>query len=49
MADAKDAGLITAGIEEKVVKAGHWFLYEIPDELAGLVIDWLSRKFPVEQ
>ena len=47
MRDAKEAGLITADLEEKVVAAGHWFLYEVPDQLSEIVIDWLQRKFPV--
>jgi soluble epoxide hydrolase/lipid-phosphate phosphatase len=44
MADAKEAGLIKADLEEKSVQAGHWFLYEIPDQLSDIVIDWLKRK-----
>ena len=47
MIDAKEQGLVT-DLEEKVVKAGHWFLYEVPEELAGMVSDWLTRKFPVK-
>ena len=48
MIDAKEAGLVP-DLEEKVVEAGHWFLYEIPEELAGLVSDWLTRRFPVKK
>lgn len=29
MSDAKEAGLIKNELEEKVVQAGHWFLYEV--------------------
>jgi hypothetical protein len=47
MSDAKEAGLVP-DLEEKVAKAGHWCLYEIPDELAGMVIDFLNRRFPVK-
>lgn len=47
MADAKDAGLIKAGVEEKVIDGGHWFLHdpEQSGQLAAIVIDWLDRKF----
>ncbi|CAK4029455.1 alpha beta-hydrolase [Lecanosticta acicola] len=50
MRDAVDAGLVEeAKLEEKVLDAGHWVLYEKPEEIAGLIADWLRRKFPVEQ
>lgn len=48
MIDAKNEGLVP-DLEEKAVKAGHWFLYEIPEELANLVTDWLTRRFPVKK
>ncbi|KAK5174167.1 uncharacterized protein LTR77_001247 [Saxophila tyrrhenica] len=47
MSDAKGAGLIKNDLEEKVIDAGHWFLYEKPQEFSELVIDWLGRKFSV--
>ena len=46
MGPAKEQGLVP-DLEEKVVDAGHWVLYEKPDEIAGLITDWLQRKFPV--
>jgi soluble epoxide hydrolase/lipid-phosphate phosphatase len=48
MDPAKKQGLV-ADLEEKVVDAGHWVLYEKPDEIAGLITDWLRRKFPVKK
>jgi soluble epoxide hydrolase / lipid-phosphate phosphatase len=48
MGDAKAAGLLKAGVEEKVVEAGHWVLYEKPEEIAELIAEWLGRKFPAE-
>ncbi|KAK3724922.1 hypothetical protein LTR37_000970 [Vermiconidia calcicola] len=47
MSDAKEQGLVT-DLEEKVVEAGHWFLYEVPGEFSEIVIDWLKRRFPVK-
>jgi soluble epoxide hydrolase / lipid-phosphate phosphatase len=47
MIDAKEAGL-TPDLEEKVAEAGHWCLYEIPDELSAMVIEWLQERFPVK-
>lgn len=47
MSDAKDAGLIS-DIEEKVIDAGHWCLYEKPQEIAEIISEWLAKKFPVE-
>ncbi|KAK5110778.1 hypothetical protein LTR85_000723 [Meristemomyces frigidus] len=47
MSDVKEAGLVP-DLEEKVVEAGHWVLYEKPGEIAGLLIDWLARNFPVK-
>lgn len=46
MKPAKDQGLVT-DLEEKVVDAGHWVLYEKPEEIVNLIGDWLQRKFPV--
>jgi len=46
MSDAKEEGLVE-DVEEKVVQAGHWVLYEKPEEVAGLLADWLKRRFPV--
>lgn len=48
MSDAKEADLV-GDVEEKVVEAGHWVFYEKPEEMAGLIKDWLLRKFPVKQ
>jgi pimeloyl-ACP methyl ester carboxylesterase len=48
MIDAKYENLVP-DLEEQVVKAGHWFLYEVPEELAGLVTDWLTRRFPAKK
>jgi soluble epoxide hydrolase/lipid-phosphate phosphatase len=48
MGPAKGQGLVP-DLEEKVVDAGHWVLYEKPDEIAGLITDWLQRKFPVKK
>ncbi|KAK3676073.1 hypothetical protein LTR78_004265 [Recurvomyces mirabilis] len=47
MGDAKEAGLVS-DVEEKVIQAGHWCLYEKPEEIAGLIKDWLQRRFPVK-
>lgn len=47
MGPAKEQGLV-ADLEEKVVDAGHWVLYEKPEEIASLIGDWLERKFPVK-
>ena len=46
MSDAKDAGL-APDVEEKEMDAGHWVLYEKPEEVARLISDWLQRRFPV--
>jgi pimeloyl-ACP methyl ester carboxylesterase len=48
MEPAKEQGLVE-DLEEKVVDAGHWVLYEKPDEIAELIADWLKRKFPVKK
>ena len=44
MSDAKEQGL-APDIEEKAMEAGHWVLYEKPEEVATLVIDWVRRRF----
>lgn len=46
MGPAKEQGLVV-DLEEKVVDAGHWVLYEKPEEIASLIAEWLQRKFPV--
>lgn len=48
MGPAREQGLVD-DLEEKVVDAGHWVLYEKPDEIATLIADWLQRKFPVKK
>ncbi|KAK5723698.1 hypothetical protein LTR15_005397 [Elasticomyces elasticus] len=50
MCDAKELGLVE-DLEEKVVDAGHWCLYdtEKSEEIAGLIGGWLSKKFPIKQ
>lgn len=47
--DPIDAGLVD-DIEEKVVDAHHWCLYdrERAREVGKLISDWLTRKFPVK-
>ncbi|KAI7311701.1 hypothetical protein KC315_g12248 [Hortaea werneckii] len=45
MSDAKDAGL-APDVEEKEMDAGHWVLYEKPEEVARLISDWLQRRIP---
>ncbi|KAF7194967.1 Epoxide hydrolase A [Pseudocercospora fuligena] len=45
MDDAKKAGL-ASDLEEKVVEAGHWVLYEKPVEIAEIIKEWLGRRFP---
>ncbi|KAK3114281.1 hypothetical protein LTR53_007566 [Teratosphaeriaceae sp. CCFEE 6253] len=49
MSISKNQGLV-ADVEEKVVDAGHWCLYdkEKSEEIAGLIGDWLSRRFPLK-
>lgn len=48
MGKAREQGLVS-DLEEKVVDAGHWVLYEKPEEIAGLIADWLDRKFPAKK
>ena len=47
MGDAKEAGLVP-DLEEKVLEAGHWFLYEVPQEFAETVGSWLTKRFKVQ-
>ena len=47
MGDAKSQGLVP-DLEEKVVDAGHWVLYEKPEDIAEIIGDWLNRRFPVK-
>ena len=49
MSDAKEAGLIKSSLDEKVVDGGHWILYEKPQEIASIIVDWLKQKFPVKE
>lgn len=47
MADAVEAGLVQKeNLVERVVEAGHWVLYEKPEEIAETIREWLGRKFP---
>lgn len=49
MGDAVEAGLVDKGrLTEKVVQAGHWVLYEKPDDVASIIKEWLGINFPVE-
>lgn len=48
MSDAKKEGLVD-DVEEHAVEAGHWVLYEKPEEIAGILKDWLTRRFPVSK
>ena len=47
MKDAKEQGLVP-DLEEKVVDAGHWCLYEKPVVLAEAIGDWLEKRFPAK-
>lgn len=47
MKDAQDLGLLP-DLEEKVIDAGHWVLYEKPEEVANTIQEWLSRRFPAK-
>lgn len=48
MGEAKEMGLVS-DLEEKVVEAGHWCLYECPEKIAGAIGEWLVKRFPVQQ
>ena len=44
MSDAKEEGLVD-DLEEKVVQAGHWCLYEKGEEIGEVIAEWLGRRF----
>ena len=44
--DAVANGLLK-DFEQHIVVAGHWSLYEKPQEIAEILADWLKRKFAV--
>jgi len=46
MGDAKREGLV-ADVEEHVVEAGHWVMYEKPQAIADVLKGWLERRFAV--
>lgn len=46
MIDTKD---YVKDLEEKVVDAGHWCLYEKPEAIAEAISEWLVRRFPIKQ
>ena len=48
MADARDQGLVS-DLQEEAMEAGHWVLYENPQEVARLIGEWLQKKFPVKK
>lgn len=48
MSDAKEQGLVP-DLEEKVVEAGHWCLYEKPEEMAQAIGKWLQKRFPLRE
>ncbi|KAK5111380.1 hypothetical protein LTR62_005221 [Meristemomyces frigidus] len=48
MREPREAGLLVGDVEERVVEAGHWCLYEKPEEIGGLIKDWVVRRFPAE-
>ncbi|KAK4615697.1 Epoxide hydrolase srdG [Fulvia fulva] len=48
MGDAVQQGLV-GDLEERVVDAGHWCLYEKPEEIAANIKEWLERRFPVKK
>lgn len=48
MKNAKEQGLLDEDdLEEKIIDSGHWLLYEQPEQVADMLVDWLQRKFPV--
>lgn len=47
MSDAQKLGLVP-DLEERVIDAGHWVLYEKPEEVANTIQEWLSRRFPAK-
>lgn len=44
MGDAKEQGLV-GDLEEKVINAGHWCLYEKGGEVGEVLAEWLGRRF----
>nr|POE47151.1 bifunctional epoxide hydrolase 2 [Quercus suber] len=46
MGDARKEGLVGSNVTEKVIEAGHWCLYEKPQEVAEIIGDWLTKHFP---
>ncbi|KPI39416.1 Bifunctional epoxide hydrolase 2 [Cyphellophora attinorum] len=47
MKDAKDQGLVN-DVTEKVLDAGHWWAYEKPQDMGGIIADWLKERFPIK-
>lgn len=45
MGDAQKLGLLP-DLEENVIEAAHWVLYEKPEEIARTIQEWLSACFP---
>lgn len=43
-----DSRELVGDLEERVVEAGHWVLYEKPGEIAEIIKGWLGRRFAVE-
>ena len=48
MDDSKEQGLVE-DLEEKIVDAGHWCLYEKPEIIAQAISEWLVKRFPVKK
>ena len=44
----EDSNGLVKDLELKTVEAGHWCLYEKPEEIAKVLGDWLSKRFPVK-
>ncbi|EME39622.1 hypothetical protein DOTSEDRAFT_160012, partial [Dothistroma septosporum NZE10] len=44
MGDSVKQGLVK-DLEERVIDAGHWCLYEKPEEIAAIIKEWLSSRF----
>ena len=44
----KEEGLVD-DLEEKVVQAGHWCLYEKGEEIGEVIAEWLGRRFQVSK
>lgn len=45
MGPVKKEGLVGDNLTEKVVEAGHWCLYEKPEEIAQVIGEWLMENF----